>query len=123
MKRRGFLKIFGKVAAAVTAAPVLAKIPEKEYPWPESKSFMAMGVDVGGDKSEWVTISNSYADPLAKSLRETKERVAADVYNQAFTAGRRTGKSGLTREMIEKGPHEVFGLAADYEPEFKDLFK
>jgi len=75
MKRRGFLKIFGQATAVVVAAPVLAKLPEKTYPWPESRSLRP-----GIQK----LYNESYAESLAKAMQKTKEQVAADVYTRAF---------------------------------------
>ena len=78
MKRRGFLKIFGKAAATVVAAPVLAKVPEKTYPWPESKGYehvvysqgftIKNGVQTQGSfaKSLWPGIEKYYKQAYAK---------------------------------------------------------
>lgn len=79
MKRRAFLKLFGQAAVAVTAAPVLARVPEKTYPeqltdvellWPGIKKMRDQNYD-----SLW----NDRATALAKSMRETREKVATDV--------------------------------------------
>jgi hypothetical protein len=96
MKRRSFLKIFGQATAAVVAAPVIAKIPEQAighvddpatYAWvgeANVDSYKARGFGLVDVKPEGAAVQYDPAAELAKSMRETKERVAANVYNKAF---------------------------------------
>lgn len=118
MKRRGFLGLFGKAAAAVVAAPVLAKVPasdvfdqivelDKDLPYEHVKYGLGFKVDKYDD------IANKRLNALAKSMQETKERVASGVIT-----------TGNHPKTIWPGIDKFFNESyAKHESEFTDLFK
>jgi hypothetical protein len=80
VKRRTF--ILGAVAAAVSAA--LPALPSDGYEYKTvSMGFTIAKEEVHG-KGVYGAIGRRYADALAKSMSQTKERVIADVLSRAF---------------------------------------
>ena len=98
MKRRGFLGLFGKAAAAVVAAPVLAKIPAPV---------------------EKFKITESYGISPAFGLAQVKLEGATAAYD---TSGIIT--TGNFQKAIWPGIDKFFNETyAEHETGFEDIFK
>lgn len=102
MKRRNFLQgVLGVGAASVTGAALPKILPPPKPTIPTGSGFGLAQVKSEGasivhdaqfSKALWPGIhkwyKKSYNDPraaaLAESMRETKERIGADIYNKVF---------------------------------------
>lgn len=80
MKRRTFIK--GAVAAAVSAA--LPALPGDGYEYKTYKIAWTVTTEEVEGKGVYGAIGRRYADALAKSMSQTKERVGANVMTRAF---------------------------------------
>ena len=104
MKRRGFLGLFGKAAAAVVAAPVLAKIPEVSHLSGEElrdirlKTYgTAESFDSEAEMYEGITGHSSFG------LAQVKQEGTSVPFDYNFKS------SGLLPDQVDE-----YGLIAEY---------
>ena len=106
MKRRGFLGLFGKAAAAIVAAPVLARVPPEVI----GEGYTVKdGIRTDGSfaktlwphiKAEW---EKTYADEQYFGLAQVKQEGASVPFDYNFKS------SGLLPEQVDE-----YGLIAEY---------
>lgn len=87
MNRRSFLKLFaGAVATVAISTRLAAPLPRRAEP-----KTVKLGYTITEEKMEdglyESGLARKYAEALARSMEQTKEHIAADIFQKAFGGG------------------------------------